>query len=80
VLEYNNIAQLEEVLRRWQYRLPDDRADRRQHEFVRASVHLHEALPSFAPSTARCLYLTRWMTYQVALVARRACTAKLIPA
>ena len=47
VLEYNNVAQLEEAfaLHGSGHRLPDDRADRRQHEFRARQRALHAALP-----------------------------------
>jgi glutamate-1-semialdehyde 2,1-aminomutase len=62
VLEYNNVAQLEEAFRaaRQGPRLPDDRADRRQHEFRARQRAVHAALPrAVHRSTARCWCLTR---------------------
>jgi glutamate-1-semialdehyde 2,1-aminomutase len=47
VLEYNNVAQLEEAFALYGsgHRLPDDRADRRQHELRARQRALHAALP-----------------------------------
>jgi 4-aminobutyrate aminotransferase-like enzyme len=61
VLEYNNVAQMEEAFApRRRDRLRDDRADRRQHELRARAGALHEAhAASCAPSTARCWCLTR---------------------
>ena len=62
VLEYNNVAQIEEAfaLHGDADRLRDDRADRRQHELRARLGAVHEApAASCARSTARCSCSTR---------------------
>ena len=83
VLEYNNIAQLEEafVAARQGHGLPDDRADCRQHELRARQRALHaSAAASCAPQHGALLVFDEVMTgFRVALGGAQSVYARHIP-
>jgi glutamate-1-semialdehyde 2,1-aminomutase len=82
VLEYNNLAQLEEAFAtaRRRDRLRDDRADRRQHELRARQRALHERLRELCTQHGALLVFDEVMTgFRVALGGAQSVYAKLIP-